>query len=420
MPKKTIKLLGVLLTLLAAVGVLFFLQFKIELLVYVILLFSLLLLLLLLFLSYEIEKLQKINFGIIKVLENSEKKVVSHSFAQNSILSVINKLEDGIILLNSDNCILFINQIAENLLSISSKKVLKERLINIVFPVDKQEIARLIILNLKSKNVQEIKTNSGNFLEITTDILNNDKKDQLKIVVIRNITKIKQAQDIKEKFVSMVGHQIKTPLSSIRMSVKMLIDQNFGKITLQQKNILNKIYKASESLISLSDNMLESAKNGNYHNLSNKPINLEKITDSVLQLYEDSIKEKKLKVNFKRPLQDFSVVYADPERIKIVIQNLIENAIKYNLSSGKIGIEINGDNREMRFKISDSGIGIPENQKQKIFSRFSRIKNNKTAGHGLGLAISKDIIEGYNGKMWFDSVDKKGSSFYFSLPFVKQ
>jgi len=417
MPKKTIKLVGLLLVILAVSGVWFFLEFKTELLAYVILLFALLLLLLLLFLSYEIEKLQKINTGIMEVLENSEKKGVAHSKAQSSVFSAIDNLSDGILFLNEENKVIFINNSAENILGVNRRKVLKERIINVTFPVLKQEISKAIILNLKSRHVQKVKTSGGVVLEIKTDFINVDGKNKIKQIILTDITKLEQAQDIKEKFIFIMGHQMKTPLSAIRMSAKMMQDQNFGKVNLQQKDVLGKIQKASESLISLSEDMLESVKNNDYANSIKKPVDLEKLTDSVLQLYQDSIKEKKIKVVFKKSLQDISRIFADSEKIKVVIQNLIENAIKYNLPKGKIEIEISKKDNFAEFKISDSGLGIPEDQKEKIFLKFSRVNNNKVSGHGLGLAISKDIIESYKGKIWFDSNDKKGSTFYFSLPF---
>ena len=101
----------------------------------------------------------------------------------------------------------------------------------------------------------------------------------------------------------------------------------------------------------------------------------------------------------------------------MVIQNLFDNAVKYTPPKGKIEVGIISKKEEIEFKIKDSGIGIPDSQKEKIFTRFSRAGNaTKAAGSGLGLAIAKDIIEKHHGKIWFQSKENEGSTFFFSLP----
>ncbi len=112
-------------------------------------------------------------------------------------------------------------------------------------------------------------------------------------------------------------------------------------------------------------------------------------------------------------------VSIDVEKVKLAIQNLFENAIHYTPSGGKILISLESKDKQVQFSIKDTGIGIPEDQQHRVFSKFFRASNvlrKETEGTGLGLFIAKNIIEAHNGKIWFESKEDKGSTFYFTIP----
>jgi signal transduction histidine kinase len=233
------------------------------------------------------------------------------------------------------------------------------------------------------------------------------------------------AEKLKGQFISMAAHQLKAPLSSIRLSLKMLLGQNFGKINKEQRDVLEKTCKNNEALIYLVEDLLEEAKNGDVsHFSSDSLVDLRELVVPIADFYKDEMKGKKIKFIFNQPKgslnKKFPKVLVDKEKIKIVIQNLVDNAVKYTHDKGKIEVSIIAKKAKIEFQIKDSGIGIPNKQKGKIFERFSRADNTTgESGSGLGLFIAKDIIDKYNGKMWFESKENEGSTFSFSLPLAK-
>ena len=180
----------------------------------------------------------------------------------------------------------------------------------------------------------------------------------------------------ESRLVSMVAHQLKSPLAAIKLSLKMLIDQDFGSITKEQQDILEKTYKKNYSLIFLVNNLLQQAMDNEKGNNKNAKISLTDSTLQVIDSYSDEIKRKKIKFVFNNPGQELPEIIADPEKIFIVIQNLLDNAVKYTPENGKIEIEISLKGKNVQFKIKDSGIGIPDSQKDRIFTRFFKNKND--------------------------------------------
>ena len=274
------------------------------------------------------------------------------------------------------------------------------------------------MLNFKGIHKEEIELRKNLVLNLTIEPLVLGKNNVAKLVVLNDITKDKQDEVLKNEFISMTAHQLKTPLSNTRLALKMMIAGDFGKISKKQKEILEKTYKNNDSLIYLVQDLIQDVKNSENSQFNDKSyVDLPSLTDSVVELYSEIIKAKKIKFKLAKVNGKLPKVSANSERIKMVIQNLLDNAIKYTPENGNIEISIKPKKTEVEFKIKDSGIGIPEEQKERIFTRFLRgINTTGATGSGLGLAIAKDIIKKSHGKIWFLSKENEGSTFFFSLP----
>src|SRR3989344_1497417 len=221
-------------------------------------------------------------------------------------------------------------------------------------------------------------------------------------------------------FVSLTAHQLRKPLSSIRLSLEMLLDGDFGKISEEQKDIIEKILQMNSMLIFLVKDLLDLAKieDKNY-SFNITLVDIQELIEFIISFAKQEIKNKKIKFTFKKPEVKPPKIALDKEKICLVIQNLLDNAIKYTKDGGSIAVSFNIDSQNLEFQIQDSGIGIPEQQKKNLFTKFFRGDNAvkmEVVGSGLGLFIAKDIIEAHYGKIWFESKENNGSCFFFTIP----
>jgi len=261
----------------------------------------------------------------------------------------------------------------------------------------------------------------------------NDKNDIIYFVAIEHdITKEKEIDKAKTEFVSLASHQLRTPLSSINWYTEMLLAGDAGKINKEQKKYLNEVAVGNKRMVDLVDSLLNVSRLdlGTFI-IEPQPTNVTEMVKSVINELKPQIIEKKLKFEefYQEKMDDY---LADQKLLRMVFQNLLSNAVKYTKDEGLVKIEIKitqkggvfGEKEikedSLVIKISDSGIGVPENQKDKIFSKMFRADNareSETEGTGLGLYIIKSIIDNSGGWIWFESKENEGTTFYISLPF---
>ena len=243
-------------------------------------------------------------------------------------------------------------------------------------------------------------------------------------VAIESLEEISQA---KTEMVSFVSHQMRTPLAGLKFSIKMLLEGDFGKLTEDQQKILTKTYEVSEDLEGLIQDFLDISKlEIGRLEVSLKDISLlglEKTIKEVIENFEPKLKEKNIDFDFSSFLNYQLFITVDLRRIKQIVENLLENAISYTPTDGKIGIVLTNDENNFKFRIFDTGVGIPQKEQARIFSKFFRATNARklqSTGTGLGLYLCKKFIEGHQGKIWFESEEGKGTTFSFTIPLKKK
>jgi signal transduction histidine kinase len=217
-------------------------------------------------------------------------------------------------------------------------------------------------------------------------------------------------------------HQLKSEITATKWSLAMILKGDFGQITEKQKNVLENIIKKNESLISLANKLLTGAKTERkLYAYNQKAVNMEDIIESIISSSLEEIKKNNINLDFTKSPQPPPQIMVDEGMIKLALQNIFENAVKYTLPGGAIKISLVSDKKNIEISMKDSGIGISEKQKNKLFNKFFRGANAvkmDSAGSGLGLFIAKNIIEAHQGKIWFQSQENKGSTFYVSLPIL--
>lgn len=237
------------------------------------------------------------------------------------------------------------------------------------------------------------------------------------VLVFHDITELKKLEKIRKDFVANVSHELRTPVTSIRGFSETLLDGALKDEVLCEK-FLKIIYKESERLQNLINDLLELSRLEQSEfqlNLEEAP--LFEIVDDVVELLKNKVEEKDLEMNVF--VSGNTNLWMDVQRMKQVVINLISNAIMYTPNGGKISIGVNEKEDNVELVVSDTGIGIPEEELPRIFERFYRIdkaRSRNSGGTGLGLAIVKHIVDVHHGKIAVDSVVGKGTTFTITLP----
>jgi signal transduction histidine kinase len=233
--------------------------------------------------------------------------------------------------------------------------------------------------------------------------------------------KLKEIVALKSNLISMTAHDLRTSAVAQKWILKMLLDGDTGKITKEQEELLEKAYESNERSIDMISEFL-AANQSEDATLSFKfeKSDVIKLLESVISYMTPAAEKQGIKISYMAPKDMIPEIKIDEPKIRIVFQNLIDNAIKYSEQGGEVKIEINSDGKFVEFSVKDSGIGIKDEDKDKIFTKFFRTDNAKKkreVGTGLGLPIIKLFAEKHGGKAWFTSEGLgKGSTFYFTLP----
>jgi len=235
--------------------------------------------------------------------------------------------------------------------------------------------------------------------------------------------KLQKLDKVKSDFISVVAHQLRTPLSGIKWTLSLLLSGDVGSLNKDQNNLLNKTYKSNDRMIALINDMLiaDGIQSGRVHYGFNNLDIVSFINDIIFEVNPIALKRNIL-IKYKDKFENLPQAYIDKESMYAVVQNLLENAIKYSKDGGEINIDIKKDKDHFIISITDHGIGIPKDQQENIFSKFFRARNavqHEIDGTGLGLFIAKETILKNNGLLWFESIEGEGSTFYFTVPLQK-
>lgn len=238
--------------------------------------------------------------------------------------------------------------------------------------------------------------------------------------VERDITRQKEIDKSKTEFVSIASHQLRTPLTIINWYIEMLSDsQGTAVFPEKQKQYLEEITRASKRMIELVNALLNVSRidMGTFM-VDVEPLDFANAMDDVLKDLSMQITQKNLRIT-KRYDPSLPQINADPKLLRIIMQNLLTNAVKYTPNGGSITIGLSKKGNDVLIGVADTGFGIPAHQQTKIFSKFFRADNAREKepdGNGLGLYIVKSLIEHSGGKIWFASEENKGTSFFVQLP----
>jgi signal transduction histidine kinase len=223
----------------------------------------------------------------------------------------------------------------------------------------------------------------------------------------------------KDEFVGMASHQLRTPLTSIKGYISMVLEGDAGKISDMQKQLLNEAFISSERMVHLINDFLNVSRiqTGKFI-IDRSPVDLSKVVEQEIDSLQSSAIARSLRYKYNKP-KDFPILNVDEGKLRQVIMNFADNALYYSHENTVIEVDLVVDGKEIIYTVKDTGIGVPKSEQEHLFSKFFRASNAKVQrpdGTGVGLYLAKRIITGHGGKVIFKSVEGKGSTFGFRLP----
>ena len=371
-------------------------------------------------LEKKTKELEESRTALMNMLEDVEEARGKAEEEKNKTLTIINNFTEGLLLFDPENKLSLINPQAEVFFEVKSRDIIGRPVLELsTFPTI-EPLVRLVGGEIKGVFRKELPITEKLTLEVSTVPMMREEEKLGTLIILHDITREKIIERMKTEFVSLVAHQLRTPLSAIKWTLRMLLDRDLGPITEEQKDFVEKTYSSNERMITLINDLLDVTRIEEGRFLYKQILtDIGTLCQFVINSYKDEVKRKKLKLEFKKPEKKLPPVMLDVEKMRLAINNLVDNAIRYTPPGGRVTVSLSYDKKEIEFSVKDTGVGIPKDQQERVFTKFFRganVMRMATEGTGLGLFITKNIIEAHGGKIWFESEENMGTTFYFTIP----
>jgi len=376
------------------------------------------------------QELENVQRSILNVLEDVESERQKTVLEKEKINTILQSIGDGVFVVNKNRKIIIFNKEAENITGFSKEEALSKPykdILNFINEKDRKTNYGFIEKAFSSGKIQTMK---GDTLLIKKDNSEipvadssapiKDKNDEIIgcVVVFRDATKERQIDQMKSDFVSTASHQLRTPLTGIQWVSERLLKKS-SSLPEKDKQYVNDINMASKRLSTLVDSLLNVSRiEGGRINIKPENIELIDFIQGYLKETTSLMEKKNIKMVFDEHPEKMELT-TDRSALRNIIQSLVSNAIEYTPDNGKINISVEDSENDFLFKIKDTGIGIPLKDQKTIFNKFTRGSNAlqvKTDGTGFGLYITRETVKLLEGKIHFDSIENKGTTFYVTLP----
>ena len=359
-----------------------------------------------------------------KLQEYNNSNLYSLSFEKKRLETLINKMHDPIIGLDTSNTILFVNDEALAVFGLKQEEVVGK---NVVALAVKNDLIRLLITSETNEKILPIKIFADNresyfekeVVDITIIPTGEEKEIAIgNVIILRNVTFFKELDFAKTNFIATVSHELKTPISSIKFSLQLLENAETGLINKEQKLLLDSIKEDSQRLLKLTGELLDiSQLETGKINLKIEKTNPYLIVDHAVDAVKMQAENKQIEIVIDEA-EDLPFINADSEKTVWVLINFLTNAINYSSLESKIIVQVRKADNQVVFRVIDTGKGIDSRYKHKVFDKYFQIPGSNKSGTGLGLAISKEFIEAQHGKITVESELGLGSTFSILLNLV--
>lgn len=347
--------------------------------------------------------------------------------------AILSSIGDGVVVTDNSGRVMFANRVVEQLLGWSTTEIIGKFWVEDLpktidqkgnaIPKENRALYKALQSGMKTtlNYIYLRKDNSKLPVSVTASPVILNQSIIGGIVVFRDITKEHEVDRMKTEFISLASHQLRTPLTAMKWFLEMLLAGDAGPLNKEQTEFMTNINTSNERMIELVNGLL------NISRIESGRLIIEPSSTDLNRLIEEVLVELKPRISAKQqqlsflPLADLPQLNLDQKLIRQVYSNLLTNAMKYTPAGGHISIILSKTATEVITQISDTGLGIPKAEQSHIFEKFYRGSNvlsikDATNGTGLGLYLIKAILESSGGKLWFESEQGKGTSFFFSLP----
>ncbi|CAH0134047.1 Sensor histidine kinase WalK [Peribacillus frigoritolerans] len=340
---------------------------------------------------------------------------------RRKLSSVLANMTDGVISTDRRGRVNLINEPAAQLLNVSSETVMNQPIIEVLGLEEEYKFEDLleeresIILDYSKKNRPFILRGNFSVIQKETGFVNG------LITVLHDITEQEKIESERREFVANVSHELRTPLTTMRSYLEALAEGAWKDEEIAP-SFLSVTQNETERMIRLVNDLLQLSKmDSKDYRLKTGWVNFNKFYDHIIDRFEMS---KNDDITFKRDLpKEAYFVDIDEDKITQVLYNVISNSLKYSPEGGQVTFRVRASDGFIIVSITDQGVGIPKNVIDKIFDRFYRVDKARArnlGGTGLGLAIAKEMVVAHGGKIWAESVDGKGTTVFFTLPYEQE
>ncbi|MFP5039730.1 ATP-binding protein [Parasediminibacterium sp. JCM 36343] len=358
------------------------------------------------------ELADSINTMAEKLHEYEHSNLAKIKFEKSRIETIINQMKDGIMGFDERKNILFLNAVSEKMLGLKEKEIIGQYAPDIAL---KNDLMRRLLQNDDHHELKIYADNKESYFNKDIIKVSNDEQVIGEVIVLRNITPFHELNEAKTNFIATVSHELKTPISAIKMSLQLLQSSSTGELNEEQQQLIEGIKDDSNRLLKITGELLNMSQveTGNIQ-LSIQPCRPYDILQYALDAVKVQADQKQVTIKINA-IAGLPNVKADKEKTAWVLINFLTNALRYTPENGEIQIEILKESNKVLFAVKDYGIGIDTKYKDKIFERYFQVPGNGKTGTGLGLSISKEFIEAQGGSIHVDSEIGVGSRFYFTL-----
>jgi len=348
-----------------------------------------------------------------KLDEYEHSSLAKIMFEKSRIETIINEMKDGIIGLDEKRNVLFLNVVAESVLGLRQKDITGKYAPDLALSND---LMRTLLQDTNKKELKIYADGKESYFSKENFQVKNEEAIIGEVIVLRNITLFHELDVAKTNFIATVSHELKTPISSIKMSTQLLEKKQVGDLNQEQRELLQSIQDDTERLLKITGELLNMAQveTGNIQ-LKLQEASAQQVLDFAIQAVQFQAQQKNIRLKIDLA-PNLPAIQADAEKTSWVLINLLTNAIKFSFENNTIEVQVQQQDGLVVFTVKDYGYGIDEKYLPRVFERYFKVPgNNEKKGTGLGLAISKEFIEAQGGRIWAKSNVGQGSEFGFSL-----